>query len=419
MLDFGKRQLGWTGFTCVLLGLAGLPAPGVAGTGRLLSPWVNRAPRIDGAIAPGEWDAARLVDLGAGVTLYLENDARTLYLAVRDSGDLVADASDAVELLFDDEGGSAPILDDGTWSSPVCQAVPGLGEGWIDFRAPQTVDFREYAGGFCPPQAIADRVSFRSAGGPQGVTYEIALPLDGPAPLRGAAGQRFAVLLLVYRNGAQTACLPNCAAVNVPDFRNLVLASGGCNTGPQTLGSGDPLVGLPLDWTGENTAGGGPGWVQSPPAQFGDPVFCEGNDTGGTGGAACVSNFSCTQPRTDSLLRMPLALAGMTAATVRARAVLQVADLHEYLDISVRRLDTSGNSLLFWLDQSQNASVDLWIPVAGSPPVELWFVHSTFSAGGAEGGYAQIDDVELVCGPAVFGDGFESGLTTHWSADAP
>ena len=57
--------------------------------------------------------------------------------------------------------------------------------------------------------------------------------------------------------------------------------------------------------------------------------------------------------------------------------------------------------------------------MAGSPPVELWFIHSTFAAGGLEGGYAQIDDVELLCGPILFADDFESGLTTHWSATAP
>ena len=54
-----------------------------------------------------------------------------------------------------------------------------------------------------------------------------------------------------------------------------------------------------------------------------------------------------------------------------------------------------------------------------SPPVEFWFTHSTFSDGGVEGGYAQVDDVELTCGPRIFADGFESGLTTHWSADSP
>ena len=266
---------------------------------------------------------------------------------------------------------------------------------------------------------LSDRVHFQSAPQPEGVVYEMAIPLDGPAPLQAGPGQRFAFYLRVFRDGGLVACLPSCAFIDPPNFRNLVLASGGCNTGPQEFGSGDPLVGLPLDWTSENTAGGGPGWVQAPPAQFGDPVFCQANDTGATGGSACISNFFCTAPRTDTLLRTPLALEGETAATVRVRASLSVGAAHEYLDIGIRRLDTSGNSLLFWLDENRNETVELWIPVAGSPPVELWFTPSTFSAGGSAGGYAQIDDVELLCGPRIFSDGFESGLTTHWSADAP
>lgn len=394
-----------------------LSTAAVAGTGRLVSPWVNRAPRIDGKLLPGEWNAAKLVDLGAGVTLLLENDARTLYLAVLDTGDATLGAGDEFVLLFDDEGGTAPILDDSLWNGGLCQATPNLGEGFLDFGSDQNVTFREYAGGYCSPQLLNDRVLFRAAAQPEGVTYELALPLDGPMPLRAGAGQRFAVWLVLYRNAVQVACLPNCGPSSPADFRNLVLASGGCNTGPQSFGSGDPLVGLPLDWTSENTAGGGPGWVQAAPAQFGDPVFCQANDTGGSGGAACVSNFSCTAPRTDSLLRMPLALEGMTAATVRLRASLTVGGPAEYLDIGIRRLDTSGNSLLFWLDENRNETVDLWIPVAGSLPIELWLTHSTFSAGGSEGGYSQVDDVELLCGPRIFTDGFESGLMTHWSAD--
>lgn len=396
-----------------------LPVAMEAGTGRLISPWVNRAPRIDGQLTPGEWNAARVLNLGAGVTLMLENDARTLYLAVLDTNDFTLGESDAFIALFDDEGGTAPVLDDGLWDAAACQAVATLGEGFLEFASDQSVAFREYAGTYCAPQSLTGQISYRVSARPEGVTYEIAVPLDGPAPLRAAAGQRVALWLVLYRDGAPVGCLPGCGPSSPADFRNLILASGGCNTGPQTFGSGVPLVGLPLDWTSENTAGGGPGWMQSPPSQFGDPVFCQANDTGGSGGAACVSNFFCTAARTDSLLRMPLALEGATEASVRGRASLTVGGPVEYLDIGIRRLDASGNSLLFWLDENRNETVDLWVPVAGSPPIELWFTHSTFSAGGIEGGYSQIDDVEILCGPRILTDGFESGLTTHWSATAP
>lgn len=390
-----------------------------AGTGRLVSPWVNRAPRIDGKLLPGEWNAARLVDLGAGVMLFVENDARTLYLAVLDTGDPTYTSNDSVTLLFDDEGGMPPILDDGAFGSVSCHTTPDPGEGRIDLTFSQEVFYQEILqSGFCLDQVVTGAMRFHSALQPEGLTYEAAIPLDGPAPLQAGPGRRFGLALLVYRDGGPVACLPACATLSGPsDYRNLVLASGGCNTGPQSFGSGDPLVGLPLDWTSENTAGGGPGWVQAAPAQFGDPVFCQANDTGGSGGAACVANYFCTAPRTDSLLRMPITLEGMTAATARLRASLTVGGPAEYLDIGIRRLDTSGNTLLFWLDENRNESVDLWIPVAGSLPIELWFTHSTFSAGGSEGGYAQVDDVELLCGPRIFTDGFESGLMTHWSAD--
>jgi hypothetical protein len=40
-------------------------------------------------------------------------------------------------------------------------------------------------------------------------------------------------------------------------------------------------------------------------------------------------------------------------------------------------------------------------------------------AGALDGGFAQVDDVELLCGPILFADGFDSGLTTHWSATVP
>ena len=421
MHEFRKQKLGWTGPALALVGLLVLPKAGVAGTGRLLSQWMSQAPRIDGQLAAGEWSAATLVPTSnPDVTLSIGNDARTLYLAVLDAGDLGAGGVDMVFLPFDDEGGLSPILDDSAYANPTCLATPNLGEGGLTFQNGGNVQFDEsYSGGACPSQIISDRMSYQSSPQLNGMSYEMAIPLDGRAPIQAGPGQRFAFYLRVFRNGALVACFPSCMFIDPPAFRNLVLASGGCNTGPQTFGSGDPLVGLPLDWTSENTAGGGPGWVQAPPAQFGDPVFCQANDTGGTGGSACVANFFCTAPRTDSLLRMPLALDGVTAATVRARAVLQVAEPHEYLDIGIRRLDTSGNSLLFWLDENRNETVDLWIPVAGSPPVEFWFTHSTFSGGGSEGGYAQIDDVELICGPRIFSDGFESGLKTHWSADLP
>jgi len=419
------RRLRFSGTAFVLFALVGLSTAGFAGTGRLLSQWMSRAPRIDGQITAGEWDAAKLIDLGAGVTVRIGNDSRTLYLAVLDSADPIHTSNDSVGLLFDDEGGVPPVLDDGAFGSLVCHPTPDLGEGRIDLTHSQDVVYQEVPqGGFCLDQIITDVTRFHSGLRPEGLTYELSIPLDGPAPLQAGPGERFGIVILVYRDGGPVVCLPDCSTVSDPsDYRNLVLASGGCNTGPQDFGAGDPQIGLPLDWTSEIVAGGGPGWVQSLPPFYGDPVFCQGNDTGGTGAAACVANFFSTSPGTDSRLHMPLAVAGQTSATLRLRAVLMVdpngGGQFEYLDLELRRQDGTGNSELYWVGQDQSGSVVLPLSLGGSPVVELWFTHSAFSAGGVEGGYAQIDDVELLCGPVLFADGFESGLTTHWSADAP
>ena len=115
--------------------LAGLSTAAFAGNGRLLSQWMRRAPRIDGQIAPGEWDAAKLLDLGGGVTVRLGNDARTFYLAALDAGDTSASGDDLFFPMFDDEGGPRPILDDDDFASPACQASANLGEGELVFSS--------------------------------------------------------------------------------------------------------------------------------------------------------------------------------------------------------------------------------------------------------------------------------------------
>lgn len=408
----------------LLAGLLAFPEAGPAGTGRLLSGWMSQAPTIDGKIDAGEWSAASLVDLGDGVTVRIGSDGRTLYLALLDSADLGHGIGDAYQLYFDDEGGDAPVLDDDLYDNSGCQGVAELGEGLLSFEHDQNVDYYEIAqSGACPYQFLPAWTSFRSLAQPEGVTYETAVPLDGPTPLRAGTGRRFGIALRVFRNGTAVACLPNCAALNPPDYRNLILASGGCNTGPQNFGGGDPRIGLPLDWTSGLYTGSGQGWVQTLPPFYGDPVFCDANDTGGSGAAACVANVFHTSPRTDAWLAMPLPIAGQTTATVRLRAVLVTdpggAGQYEYLSFDVERHDGSGSTLGFWLGQDQSGALLLPLPLGGSPPVEVVFTHSAFSTGGLEGGFAQVDDVELLCGPILFADGFESRLTTHWSATIP
>lgn len=403
--------------TLLLLGLLGLPATGFSGTGRLLSSWMSRAPRIDGRIVATEWGEAASIDLGGGVTVRIGNDQRTLYVAVLDSGDSTHGAGDALFLDFDDEGGVAPVLDDGAWGGATCQQNPTLGEGELALLDTQEARFREYSGGYCPAQSIRGRVSFRSAAQPEGVSYETAIPLDGSAPLRGGPGERFGLFLMLFRSGTQTACLPGCGVNSVADFRNLILASGGCNSGPQRF---DPT--FPLDWTRELLSGSGQGWIPSLPPLWGDPVFCQSNDTGGAGAAACVANALHTSPGTDALLRMPLSLAGQTSARVRLRATLVVdpngLGSSDSLEIELRRLNGTTHTELSWIGLDQSGNLDLPLSPAGaSPAVELGFTHST-SAGGLEGGFAQIDDVALLCA-LVHADSFESGDTSAWADGTP
>ena len=396
----------------LFLGLLGLPAARIARPGRLVSSWMTRTPRIDGQIAATEWSEATSLYIGGGVSVWIGNDSRALYVAVWDGVDSIHGTGDQLALLFDDEGGVPPIVEDGSWSGAACQQNSTLGEGALFFTSDQNVSYQEYAGGYCPAQAIRGRASFRSVVLPDGVRYETAIPLDGAAPLRAGPGQMLGLFLLLYRDGGQVACLPNCGVTDVALFRNLILASGGCNTGPQGFESG-----LPLDWAKELVSGSGQGWVQSLPPFHGDAVFCQSNDTGGAGAAACVANVLHSTPATAARLHLPLSLAGQTSARIRLRATLVVdpngSGPSDGLAIDLRRQDGTVESVLSWLGQDQSATVDLPLSLAGSPPVELWFTHATV-AGGTEGGFAQIDDVELLCEP-VLADGFESGDTSAWS----
>lgn len=400
------------------LGLLLLPAAGIAGTGRLLSPWMSRAPELDGQISAAEWTEAKLVDLGAGVTLRLGNDGRTLYLALLDSGDPTAGAGDALQLYFDDEGGTVPVLDDDLYGAAACQHSPELGEGALSF-AGSIVDFHEFSQtGQCPAQPVV-ATGFRSAARPEGLTYELAVPLDGPAPLRAGAGRRFGVHLRLFRAGVAVACLPDCTVLNPPEFRNLVLASGGCNTGPQRFGSGAPAVGLPLDWTAELALGGGVGWEQS--GLDGDQYYCGYNVTGGSGAAACAADVHYTTTAAQARLFMPTSLAAQGTASLRFWVNFQSGAPDDFFSLFYQFADGStpfGSTIYGDLGEPGGPGylIETPLPSQGTLPVNVIFGHGTSVGGGLDGGFAQLDDVELSCGPLLFADGFDSGLTTHWSA---
>ena len=341
-----------------------------------------------------------------------------------DTGDPSFGSGDGLSFYFDDEGGAPPFLDDSAYGGSGCLPTPDLGEGVIYMMGDQNVFYQLYFQGFsCPAESVTARLTLRASSQPGGVTYEMAIPLDGPAPLRAQAGQRFGFSLRNFRGFTPAGCYPTCANTDPAAFRNLSLASGGCNTGPQEFGAGSPPAPLPLDWTNDVQTGGGPGWVQAPPPFFGDPVFCDANDTGGTGGSACVANFDAATTPARSVISVPLAVAGQGFARLRGKGLLVVdpngGGALDYLALCFLLEDGDSSCPVDWWGQNQAATWDLPLPLGGSLPIELWFEHATLQAGGLEGGYAQFDDIELVCGPVLFADGFDSGWTTHWSAEVP
>lgn len=395
------------------------PPPAQAGTGRLLSRWLSFTPQVDGAIAAGEWAAASTIYVGDGVTIWLGNDARTLYFGVRDALNTELGPGDFVVLWFDDEGGAAPVLDDSAFANPGCQQSPNLGEGLLLFSAEGAVELQEWVmqGTSCTGVDLDGRIAYRVANPGLEVIFEAAIPLDGPSPLRAGAGRRFGLRVQVFRDGAQVACLPDCAAQLPPDFRNLILASAGCNTGILSLDSG-----LPLDWKSQSSTEPLGGWRATGPS--GDPVFCDEPAQGPGGSAACVSNFHYGGGGfAETLLEAPFPVWGQEHATVRFLGTLVQGDPFDLFSI---RISSGGSAIatpLLWQESRgpEIAAVNLNLlqePYLSSPPDGLSFYQATLAAG-VEGGFAQADNVELVCGPGLFSDGFESGLTTHWSAALP
>jgi len=114
-----------------------------AGTGRLLSNWMSHAPAIDGATSQFDWAGAQMSAVGSGLTVLVGNDARTLYIGVFDGFNSAVGPGDFVALFFDDEGGTAPVRDDGAWGNPGCQAMPNAGEGELVFAADGSVTYME------------------------------------------------------------------------------------------------------------------------------------------------------------------------------------------------------------------------------------------------------------------------------------
>lgn len=392
-----------------------------AGTGRLLSKWMNRAPAVDGRLTTGDWDDAEFGQLAPGLMVAFGNDARTLYLLVLDGGNTAVGPGDFVVVHFDDEGGSGLMHDDGAWLNSGCQMNPATGEGNLLFAADGTVSYQEMVAPStgCSPLAIPGRTSFVADDSAQGSVFEIAIPLDGPAPLRLQRGERFGLRLQVYRNGVAVGCLPECSAAPLPaDYQNFILASIGCNGGVLSLDTG-----LPLDWTPHHPYAGPGGWAASGPS--GDPVFCDQPEQGPGGSAACVSDYDYPSPMLESYLDAPIAVIGYTTASIRFLGTLVQGDPSAFLSLLTWSGNAFRDSPLVWQQNHGAESVAVNLALDQPPygdgfePDRISWYHSPWVAGGFEGGYAQVDDFELRCGPTLFLDDFESGLATHWSVTAP
>ncbi len=425
MRDPGARQFDKVSVAFGFLGLLALSGAGVAGTGRLLSGWMSQAPAIDGEPAAGEWAEAVAIDLGSGVTARIGNDGRTLYLLLIDARPSEP-AADRMIVFFDDDGGTSPWLDDGTWTSPDCQNDPALGEGEIWFEVSGAIDFYEWrstAGGpaFCPAQALGDRQHSAIGLNPGlGVIYEIALPLDGPLSLHGGPGQRLGLQLrAVDGSGLGEVCFPSCS-LDPADFRNLVLDAPRCNVGNEDFDSGLSAAALPLEWATAVPSGSGQGWIKS--ATFGDPDLCQANGTSGSGTAACVANGFYGAAASTATLRMPMTVVGQSQVYAYFLFTFEIGAPNDTLAFGFEFADGSTTTTLTydfsWPPPGGATGTVVPLP-AGNPPVAMLFTHHTATGGGVEWGYANIDNVRLVCNPLLFTDDFESGLTTHWTTTSP
>lgn len=403
--------------------------PEAGGQPTLLSRWSLAAPALDGVISPGEWDPV-FVPIDAQSRLYLMNDARTLYLAVVIDGEAGLEAGDALTLAFDDQGGATPLLWDGQWALPSCGGI-NQGEGLLVFEplpVPGRVRFlpRIAGGGQCPPQEGNSGAAFVAAASLQGVTYEVALPLDGRSPVVAKASEEFGFALAIDdgATGGERLWPSTLVRESPATFGNLRLTGFGCNGPFEGFSLGPPLTWFPLV-----VPASGPAWA--PSGAGGYPANCgEANYTGGAGLAACASSANAVAGDFESLLFAPaLSLAGTSGARLRLRANYQ--DIASGVDLLV--LEGRGVSnpvwtpLLSW-DEDHGAlrvvggeavEVDLAALVALGEPVQLRWRYAGSGLGPGRAEYAQIDDVGVLCEPRLFVDGFESALTTHWSSQLP
>jgi hypothetical protein len=217
-----------------------------------------------------------------------------------------------------------------------------------------------------------------------------------------AAGQRLGIWLRVQRlDGTFSPCLPAaCQGLQPADWRNLILASGGCNTGPR-----DFSAGLPLDWTNSILVGSGSAWAQS--GIGGSAAYCGANVTGASGAAACVASSGYTSSQSAARLVIPLPtdlpqpMAGQDPPRIVFRLNFQSAVLGtDYVSFDL------WSSVYGWMqiialygNEGNPAGTGIAVGLGLSSDLgQANLIVTHYTAGGtAAGGWAQIDDFELTC----------------------
>jgi hypothetical protein len=151
-----------------------------------------------------------------------------------------------------------------------------------------------------------------------------------------------------------------------------------------------------------------------------------GNYTGGRGDAACASSDLVQPQAYDTELRTHrLDLSGQTSARLEFLVNYQDFDGGDELDVDVstdsgviwETVATAVNSYgAFRSAPGVKISIDLAAYLAGPAPRIRWRYYNDSAS--ASNWYAQIDNVQLLCGNGLFFDGFESGNTHAWTLES-
>jgi hypothetical protein len=388
-------------------------------------PYTAVAPKIDGVIDP-VWAAAETEEFGVdifNVSFRALHDGRTLYLLFHDLTDEAFGLASGATLFIEDEGGAPPKLWDDVIDASTCPAEHNRGEGRFDWFlasvSPATVQRRwtplaesESCSVYVGENGEVAAMGFELGNGSR---TEVALPLDGPSALAATTGEELGLLVQILYSETGTPIVVGTwpdGGASPAYFANAALAAFACGLPAEDF---DP--GFPLDW---EVTGSGSFWKSS---GTGGSECGLANQTGSTGHAACVVYDGTLESAGSNLVSPWFSLAEVTSATLSYRGgYTEATSSPGHLVLEITADGTTWAPVLDWTSShggvsGEAVSIDLLAHVTpGQPRVRLRW---RFAGSNNVPAAAEIDDVRLTCGPFLFADGFESGLTTHWSAEAP